>query len=329
MSRREMLALGGTAVLGGSLALGLRQWTRHERGLRAAVHISRCASYDTDIVTVIMEGLNTLGVGRKEIRNKRILLKPNLVETAEGHRHINTHPAVVVAAAEAFHRLGAASVVVAEAQGHRRDSRLVLDQSGMGDALGRARVDYVDMNQDDVAKRPNAGTWTSMKQMYFAKTLLGADWVVSMPKLKTHHWAGVTCSMKNLFGVMPGIVYGWPKNVLHYHGIPESILDLNATVRPQLAIVDGVVGMEGDGPIMGTPKPCGCIIMGRNTTAVDATAVRVMDLNPYAIRYLAGASGHLGPIHEWNIAQRGESITSVRTRFAIIDAPHLAGIARS
>ena len=49
-----------------------------------------------------------------------------------------------------------------------------------------------------------------------------------MPKLKTHHWTGVTCAMKNFFGVMPGIVYGWPKNVLHYAGIENSILDINA-----------------------------------------------------------------------------------------------------
>ena len=85
-----------------------------------------------------------------------------------------------------------------------------------------------------------------------------ADLVVSLPKLKTHHWAGVTLAMKNLFGVMPGVAYGWPKNVLHHAGIPGSILDINAAVKPALAIVDGIVGMEGDGPIMGTPKNPAC-----------------------------------------------------------------------
>ena len=85
-------------------------------------------------------------------------------------------------------------------------------------------------------------------------SLKRADLVVSLPKMKTHHWAGVTLAMKNLFGVMPGVAYGWPKNVLHHAGIPGSILDINAAVRPALAIVDGIVGMEGDGPIMGTPR---------------------------------------------------------------------------
>lgn len=52
-----------------------------------------------------------------------------------------------------------------------------------------------------------------------------------MPKLKTHHGAGMTCAMTNLFGVVPGAVDGWPKNVLHQHGINNSIVDLMATVR--------------------------------------------------------------------------------------------------
>jgi hypothetical protein len=102
MSRREALALGGTVVVGGSVALGLRQWTRHERGLRAEVHIGGCASYAEDVAAVVLEGLRSVGIVSREVRHKRILLKPNLVETAEGHAHINTHPAVVVGAAEAF-----------------------------------------------------------------------------------------------------------------------------------------------------------------------------------------------------------------------------------
>ena len=72
--------------------------------------------------------------------------------------------------------------------------------------------------------------------------------------MKTHHWVGMTCSMKNLYGVLPGIKYGWPKNPLHVHGIPNSILDLTATIRPHFAIVDAVTAMEGDGPIMGRPR---------------------------------------------------------------------------
>ncbi len=327
LSRREMLGVGGAVLLGGGIATGLSAWTRNERGLRADVVIAKADAYDESLAECIRAGLFTLGVTRSEIRGKRVLLKPNLVETAIDAPHINTHPAVVLAAAEAFRRLDARDVIVAEGQGHRRDSLLVLDESGMGKALDESHLPFVDLNHDEFTAVQNAGSKTTLKQLYLPRRLLEADWVVSMPKLKTHHWTGVTCAMKNLFGVLPGVVYGWPKNVLHHEGIPESILDINQTVRPSLAIVDGIIGMEGDGPIMGTRKTAGCVILGRNAPAVDATATRVMGLNPYGISYLTAASGCIGPIHEQNITQRGEPLANLETRFEILDEPHLGGIA--
>ncbi len=326
MSRREMLGAGGALLLGGSIAAGLRFASGRERGHRADVFIGRAPDYRRDLSRIVQDGLSSLGITHSEVRGKRILLKPNLVETARGQTHINTNPAVLLAVAEALRQFDAREVIVAEGQGHRRDSCLVLDESGMGEALEYADLSFIDLNHDEVVRVPNAGGWTDLGPLYLPRTLLDVDWVISVPKMKTHHWAGVTCSMKNLFGVMPGVVYGWPKNVLHYAGIAESILDINATVKPTLAIVDGVVGMEGDGPIMGTPKEVGCIVMGRNLPAVDATCSRIMDLNPYGISYLAQASGRLGPIHEKNITQRGEPIATLRTRFELLDVPHLKSV---
>ncbi len=125
--------------------------------------------------------------------------------------------------------------------------------------------------------------------------------------------------MKNLFGIMPGIIYGWPKNLLHWAGITNAIFDINATIKPDLAIVDGIVGMEGDGPIMGTPVQANMLVMGRNLPAVDATCARAMGVNPKKIPYLKRASGWLGPIRESNIEQRGESIHSMRKNFQLFD----------
>lgn len=326
ITRRELLAATGVGLAGLGLAGGAWWRKSSESGRRAAVFIAPAADYRVDLAAAIRTGLSELGVTREIIRGKRVLLKPNLVETARGHAHINTHPAVLTAAAEVFRSLDAAEVFVAEGQGHRRDSLLVLEESGTRQALHSAGVRFADLNHDDVAAVANRGGWTKMEKLHLPRTLLAADFVVSLPKLKTHHWAGMTCAMKNLFGVMPGIVYGWPKNVLHWHGIHESILDINATVRPALAIVDGITGMEGDGPIMGTPRPVGCVVMGTNLPAVDATCARLMQLRPEAISYLRGASGRLGPILAHNIRQRGERIERFAAPFALIDAPHLKGL---
>jgi uncharacterized protein (DUF362 family) len=119
---------------------------------------------------------------------------------------------------------------------------------------------------------------------------------------------------------MPGMYYGWPKNVLHHAGIENSILDINSTLKPHFAIVDGIVGMEGDGPIMGDPKKVGVLVMGRNLAAVDATCCRIMGIDPYQVSYLERADNWLGPIAEGGIDQRGVAINSVRTNFDLIQA---------
>jgi uncharacterized protein (DUF362 family) len=316
LTRRDFLiaGLGGAALA----ALGLYLWPKlfrlkwHER-----TFIAKVPDYRANIAAVILSGFKELGISPTEIRGKRILLKPNLVNAEPGAVHINTHPAVVYGAYQAFRQLGAAKVIVAEGPADRRDTLLLLEESGMAAVLREDRIPFVDLNYDDGYSTPNIGRYSSLTQLTFPKTLQQVDWVVSLAKLKTHHWAGVTLSMKNLFGVMPGIYYGWPKNVLHFAGINGAILDINYALKPQFAIIDGIVGMEGDGPIMGTPKKAGVLVMGRNFPAVDATSARIMGVNPYRVRYLAKA-WRLGPISETHVSQVGEKITSVQTDFKLL-----------
>ncbi len=315
VDRRTFLA--GSALGLAGAAAGTFWWTRTERGWRAPVWVARATRYEADLGRLIGEGLAALGIGAEQVRGRRVLLKPNLVEPFSGHGHVNTHPLVVRGAAEAFLRLGAERVVVAEGQGHRRDALLVLDESGLGEVLAPERIPYVDLNHDAVYEVANAGSGEPLRTLVFPRTLREVDWIVSMPKLKTHHYAGATLSMKNLFGVMPGLVYGWPKNVLHWAGIDRSILDITATLRPHLAIVDGIVGMEGDGPILGTPKRADLIAIGPNLPAVDATCCRLMGIDPLKLPYLAVASGRLGPVQERHIEQRGEPVAALRTDFAL------------
>jgi uncharacterized protein (DUF362 family) len=123
-----------------------------------------------------------------------------------------------------------------------------------------------------------------------------------------------------MFGVVPGSCYGWPKNVLHWAGIDRAILDINAAVRPDFAIVDGIVGMEGNGPIQGVSKACGLLIMGDDPVAVDATCARIMGLLPEKIEYLSRAAMLLGHIQPEKIQQIGESIAVTRTPFAVLSA---------
>ena len=317
-TRREFLgACVGGAILAAS---GLFLWRKFLRSTwQAQTFIAKVPGYQADIATVICEGLRHLGISPQEIKGKRILLKPNLVETNPASIHINTHPLVVRGAVEAFLKFGASRVMVAEGPGHCRDTLRVLEESGLGEVLWEDRIPFIDLNYQDAYSIPNVGKFSSLTSLTFPAILRQVDLIVSLAKLKTHHWAGITLSMKNLFGFMPGIYYGWPKNVLHYAGIEEAILDITATLRPHLAIVDGIVGMEGDGPIMGDPKPAGVLVMGRNLPAVDATCARVMKINPYRVGYLKRAEFVLGTINEADIVQVGEPIAAVATEFTLLN----------
>ncbi len=324
MKRRTLLTGLGAAVatgLGADLAADWNEWS-----WRARVVVAKASTYQLDLESIITAGLRELGLTPAWARRKSVLLKPNLVEPSRDAPQVNTHPLVVRAAAEVFRRWGARDVFVAEGPGHCRDAQLVLDQSGLGEILQESKLEFIDLNHDDVEFVPNRLAQTTLSTLALPQSLRRADLVVSLPKMKTHHWAGVTLSLKNLFGVMPGIVYGWPKNVLHYAGIGPSILDIAAAVRPHLAIVDGIIGMEGDGPIMGTPRHSGILVMGTNLPSVDATCARLMRINPWRVGYLARASGRLGPIAERHIDQRGEEIANLAQPFRLLAHPSFAAL---
>jgi len=277
----------------------------------SAVSVQRARSYSDDLVSRMIEGIRQCGL---DPRGKRVLLKPNLVEF-DSATVINTDASVIAAAVEVFQKLGASEVRIGEGPGHRRDTLDLADDARYRSTIPKFESIFTDLNRDDVsAVRGFAGE----PEFYFANTVLAADLIVSLAKMKTHHWAGATLSMKNFFGLVPGSVYGWPKNKLHYIGIPESVVALNRKFRNTFAIVDGIVGMEGNGPIQGTPKSVGVLVMGSDLVAVDATCCRIMGIDPEKVEYLRLAAD-LGHLHRERIEQRGETVASVRSNFALID----------
>ncbi len=316
MNRREFLPLAGAGVLSGYAGWrGGRKEKKEQLAPppeTAAVAVVKAASYRDDLAGRILEGVRAC---KLDVRGKCVLLKPNMVEF-DADTCINTDVAVVMAAYEVFHQLGASKVLIGEGPGHRRDTYALAEGARYRESIPNFEDTFVNLNIDDVT--PVQG-FADRGQIYLPNTALRADLVVSLAKMKTHHWAGATLSMKNFFGLVPGCVYGWPKNELHQIGITQSILELNRVFSRSFAIVDGIVGMEGNGPIQGTPKPAGVLVMGENRPAVDATCCRIMGIDPHQIEYLSLAAGHLGVIAADRIEQRGEDPASVRTDFRLID----------
>lgn len=318
LTRRDFVPLAGVGLLGGYAAWDAYKTPRPRfAGTSSSVAVVKAASYSDELAQRMLQGIRECGLDVNTcVRGKRVLLKPNMVEF-DANTCINTNVAVVAAALEVFKTLGAGEVLIGEGPGHRRDTYTLAELAGYRSQIPGFDSLFVDLNRDDVS--PIQG-FANRSEIYLPHTALRADLIVSLAKMKTHHWAGATLSMKNFFGLVPGSVYGWPKNELHNvdGDIPKSIVELNRIFRRSFAIVDGIVGMEGNGPIQGTPKAAGVLVMGGDLPAVDATCCRIMGIDPAKVKYLSMAADNLGVIQESRIEQRGERVRDVRTDFQLI-----------
>lgn len=250
------------------------------------------------------------------LKGRRVVLKPNLVEYDESTA-INTSPKLVSAVMEACRSLGAAAVTIAEGPGHRRPTWDLAEAAGYFAEIPEFERVFVDLNLDEISEVKLPRPAPDLAGLWLPQTVLACDLVISLAKMKTHHWVGATLGMKNLFGLVPGQVYGWPKNILHWAGIDECIVAVNSAVPNMFTIVDGVEGMEGNGPIQGRRKHAGVIVAGADRVAVDATACRVMGIDPRRIRYLRMAED-AGQLEEAHVRQIGEPLRAVRTDFDLI-----------
>jgi uncharacterized protein (DUF362 family) len=322
--KRAGIVVAGSAAVGVATGIGVQSIVRRldrpwdEAAFappgRPRVLVARVASYESDLETIVEDGLRDVGAS---LGGRSVLLKPNLVEY-DPDTVINTDPRLVAATVLAVRRLGASSVVVAEGPGHRRDTPYVISASGLGERLNEVDARFVDLNLAPATRVPLHSRFTELGELWLPRPVVDADVVISMPKMKTHHWAGATLSMKNCFGCVPGRIYGWPKNVLHWAGLQEAVIDVASAVRPDLQIVDGIVGMEGNGPIDGTPVGAGVLLFGTDPVATDSTAARVMGLDPSGIWHVSEAGRFLGQADPELIAQVGEDPERSMTSFDVL-----------
>ncbi|MCJ7616584.1 MAG: DUF362 domain-containing protein, partial [Desulfobacterales bacterium] len=115
-----------------------------------------------------------------------------------------------------------------------------------------------------------------------SKPVLDADVIINMPVLKTHVRTGITCSLKNMMGVIPLRL----KHEMHKHGLDKRIAELAKTIKPHLNIVDATICQEGDGPTNGTPKEMGLVIVGDNQVAVDGLCCKIIGINPHGVPHI-------------------------------------------
>jgi uncharacterized protein (DUF362 family) len=248
----------------------------------------------------------------------RVLIKPNL--TAEENlweKGILTGPVFMQALVEEVQKARPAEVIIAEAIAIGLNTKKAFSANGYEEvarATGARLLDLYDGEFEEI-KIPFGGL---LKSVRVSREVLRADFFVNAPVLKTHFASTITAAMKNLKGTT---TYDEKKR-FHYLGLNKAFTELNAVLKPHLNVVDGLIAMEGDGPIAGTPVGLNLLMAGADAVAVDTIAARIMGIDPTEVLSLCLAQGMgLGVGNEKDIKVLGRSIEEVRRPFVRACAP--------
>jgi uncharacterized protein (DUF362 family) len=314
ITRRELLPLAGAGLLAGFAGLQSRRRRVQAPFGKSRVGVYKASSYSEDLTARILEGARACGL---DMKDQKVFVAAHLEGFGSSHA-INADASVVGATVRALRALGASEVTVGAGPSFERDTIGLAEAAGYGEALSDFEKIFVDLNRDDVS--PVEGFPQGI--LYLPVTALRADLLVSVAKMKTDSQVGANLAMQNLSGIVPGSVYGWPKDTALGSGVDSqnrSLVELARVFRRSFAIVDGIVGMEGNGPLEGTPKSAGVLVMGDCLAATDATCCRIMGIDPTRIGYLAQSAGTVGNIDPAQIDRTGERPESVRTDFQLIE----------
>lgn len=257
------------------------------------VDLRAVASYEPEAVFVaIRKAINAVWENRPEyadLTGKRVVIKPNLLKANSPDDAVTTHPEVVAATAAVLMERGA-TVLLAESPGGPYTEpylRSVYRACGMEAAANR--TGFL-LNYDTEKSLVDNPKGVRLKQIEVIQAVLDAGLVVNIPKLKTHGMMMVTAAVKNLFGVVPGlskIDYHFRiRDVEHF---AEQLVDIADFVSPTLSIIDGITGMDGNGPSAGEVTHPGVLIVSDSVFAADTAAVRLTGLDRHVLPTIEAA----------------------------------------
>jgi uncharacterized protein (DUF362 family) len=212
-----------------------------------------------------------------------VLIKVNFITDKPWDTGATTDPIVVEAIIKKLEDLPV-KVYVVESDATITNADKAFEATGMKDMCRRNGVEWLNLRHVKDKVKLEVPNGEALKSITVPR-LVTESAVISAAKLKTHVNTTVTLGMKNMFGLLPDKF----KGKYHMKGISKVVVDINTVLRPALTVIDGFVGMEGRGPIDGSPVQMNLIIAGTDPVATDATAARVMGFNPYKIKHIRKA----------------------------------------
>ena len=280
------------------------------------VSIIRCAEYDRELTfAAIKQAVDLVGGMHAFVKpGERVLIKPNLLKARPPEAAVTTHPEVVRAVIRLVRNAGG-EPMVGDSPG-MGDLRKVCEKAGILDVVNEEGATLVEL--DEVVQVRNRGRF---QRFEIARAAYEADAIINLPKLKTHGMTTLTGAVKNLFGCVPGKrKVQWHFNTGVNHELFAAMLnELCALLKPRLTIMDAVIGMEGNGPGSGEPRPIGVVISGRDPVAVDVVSSNVVGVSPDKLPLIrAAAAAGYGETQSDRIRVLGESIASVAIKHFLL-----------
>ncbi len=289
------------------------------------VSVVKCSTYNYSKLLTKIECAITLlgGIKRFIKKGEKILLKPNLLSPKSPEKACTTHPEFLRAIITVVKEAGAYPYVGDSPAIHSIEK--VASVSGIKKICEQENVPIISFKNFIEIKNKDGKLVKSFK---IAKAITEFDKIINIPKLKNHSLTMITVAVKNLFGLIPGIRKGqYHLRFQDPYRFSQMLIDLNMIIKPVITIVDGIVGMEGDGPAAGAPKRIGVIVAGTDTVSVDYICALIMNYNPDEIPIIKAArEANMGGFSAKMINLRGVKLEEVVSKnFKTLNPPASKG----
>ena len=226
----------------------------------------------------VERGVGLVG-GARMRSGARVVIKPNICNAKNPDGMVLTNFDIIESVV-ALAKKATSDITIVESDNISGTAEKRVVESGLMKRIDEWGVKFKNLSRDESEEHEVAGV-----RFRLPKTVLEADYFINLPKMKTEGHVLVTLSMKNLFGV----IVEEKKNKFHKH--LDSLLPyLSKVVRQDLIIADGIVCMEGNGPVVGTPKCLDLVVVGTNPVEVDSVCSRIMGIDPREVKHIVNAS---------------------------------------
>ncbi|MCJ7570640.1 MAG: DUF362 domain-containing protein [Candidatus Thermoplasmatota archaeon] len=222
-------------------------------------------------------------------KGERVLLKTNLLNATEPEKCIVTNPVVISAVAKSVLKVGGIPFIGDSPSGQFTKRRLkrVYKKSGL---IKLSKQLGIELNYDTSSKKIDFPNGKRLQKIPIYNFVLNADKIISLPKIKTHSFMMMTLATKIMFGSIPGLTKAkYHSMFLRRKEFAEMLIDVLLVAKPNLIIMDGVVGMQGEGPSSGDPVELEVMLASENSVALDLAICKMLDIEPIGIPTLKEA----------------------------------------